>query len=163
MSKGGGGIDLEVRDWWGVRGLETGELLILQVLLEDVGETKCVCLEALQTIVRKVHNRRVIVALLIGLNGALGLFVDSLGAGRCEWINMNSKRHFLLLLLRFLKSIDIIYLLFLRISRHLVQGGLDLHLHSIQNINDYKITGRRPLCCLSEKVKMKMRCTVEWI
>ena len=57
-------------------------MLVLQVLLEDVGETKDICLEALQTILRKVHNRRVIVALLIGLNGALRLFVGSLGARR---------------------------------------------------------------------------------
>lgn len=76
-------------------------------------------------------------ALLIGLNGAFGLFVGSLGASRRERIDMNSKWHFLLLFFGFAYSVEIINLLFLRLSHHLIQGGLYFHLHSIQNINDY--------------------------
>lgn len=76
-------------------------MLILQVLLEDMRETKGICLEALQTIMRKVQDRRVIVPVLIGLNRALGLLVGPLGAGRCERIDMNSNWYLLLLLLWF--------------------------------------------------------------
>lgn len=76
-------------------------MLILQILLEYMRETKGICLETLQTVMRKIHNRRVIVAMLVGLNRALGLLVGPFGAGRCERIDMNSKRHLLLLLLGF--------------------------------------------------------------